>query len=254
MHHLVGLQEKKSAAVDLIEIINPSTPLDSSPRTPHPETSSKRSSQASKWSRISRPLSFNGSIWLKDPEDIVPQFEFVPDAEPGSFDPSQHVFSRSQKRRVVYLVSIAAMFSPLSSNIYFPAIVSISQVSHLQTCTRLILQALHTSVELIALTVTIYMLFQGLAPSLWGPLADNYGRRPVLLCTLVVYVLANLGLALSSSFPTLMVFRGVQAVGSASTIAIGAGIIGDISVAAERGGFMGLFGGSESGSTLSQLI
>jgi hypothetical protein len=29
-------------------------------------------------------------------------------------------------------------------------------------------------------------------------------------------------------------------------IAIGAGIIGDISVAAERGGFMGLYGGSES--------
>jgi hypothetical protein len=254
MHPLVDLQEKKSAAVDLIEIINPSTPLDPSPRTQHPETSSKRSSQTSTWSRISRPLSFNGSIWLKDPEDIVPQFEFVPDAEPGSFDPRQHVFNRSQKRRVVYLVSIAAMFSPLSSNIYFPAIVSISEVSRLQTRTRLILQALHTSLELIALTITIYMLFQGLAPSLWGPVADNYGRRPVLLCTLAVYVLANLGLALSSSFPTLMAFRGVQAVGSASTIAIGAGIIGDISVAAERGGFMGLFGGSESGSTLSQLL
>lgn len=104
--------------------------------------------------------------------------------------------------------------------------------------------------ELIALTVTIYMLFQGLSPSFWGPLADNYGRRPVLLCTLAVYVLANLGLALSSSFPSLMAFRGIQAIGSASTIAIGAGIIGDVSVASERGGFMGLFGGSESDQVL----
>jgi MFS family permease len=120
------------------------------------------------------------------------------------------------------------------------------RVCRLQTCTRLILQALHTSVELIALTVTICMLFQGQAPSFWGPLADNYGRRPVLLCTLVVYVLADLGLALSSSFPTLMIFRGIQAIGSVLTIAIGAGIIGSISGAAERVGFMGLFGGSES--------
>jgi MFS family permease len=100
------------------------------------------------------------------------------------------------------------------------------------------------SVEPIALTVTIYILFQGPAPSFWGPHADNYSRRLVPLCTLAVYVLANLGLALSSSLPTLMIFRGIQAVGSASTIAIGAGIIGDISGAAERGGFIGLFGGS----------
>jgi Major Facilitator Superfamily len=255
MPSLVDRQDKKSITVDLIEAVNLSTVDPSVANTPHPKTSSKRSSQVSTWSsRISRPLSFNGSIWLKNPEDIVPQLEFVPDTEPGSLDPRQHVFTRKQKRRLVYLVSIAAMFSPLSSNIYFPAMVSISKVRYRKEHARLTLKALHTSVELIALTVTIYMLFQGLSPSLWGPLADNYGRRPVLLCTLTVYILANLGLALSPSFATLMAFRAIQAVGSASTIAIGAGIIGDISVAAERGGFMGLFGGSESVSIVLKLI
>src|ERR1700761_41817 len=98
--------------------------------------------------------------------------------------------------------------------------------------------------QLVALSITVYMLFQGIAPSFWGPLADTYGRRPILLSTLAVYILANLGLALSPSFEVLMLFRGIQAVGSASTIAIGAGVIGDIAVAGERGGFMGLFGGS----------
>jgi MFS family permease len=100
--------------------------------------------------------------------------------------------------------------------------------------------------QLVALSITVYMLFQGIAPSLWGPLADSYGRRPILLSTLIVYILANLGLALAPSFKVLMLFRGIQAVGSASTIAIGAGVIGDIAVAGERGGFMGLFGGSKS--------
>jgi hypothetical protein len=33
-----------------------------------------------------------------------------------------------------------------------------------------------------------------------------------------------------------MVFRGIQAIGSSSTIAIGAGVIGDIAAAGERGG------------------
>ena len=43
--------------------------------------------------------------------------------------PVYHVFSQSQKLRMVYTVSLAAIFSPLSSNIYFPALALISKVS-----------------------------------------------------------------------------------------------------------------------------
>ena len=46
----------------------------------------------------------------------------VPSASP------YHVFSRSQKVQMVCIVSLAAIFSPLSSNIYFPALGEISRV------------------------------------------------------------------------------------------------------------------------------
>lgn len=62
---------------------------------------------------------------------------------------------------------------------------------------------------------------QGLAPSFWGPLADVLGRRQILIYTLLFYLGANIGLAFSYNFPMLMVFRFLQAVGSASTISIG---------------------------------
>lgn len=39
-----------------------------------------------------------------------------------------HVFSISKKRQLVYIVSLAGLFSPLSSNIYFPALKEISTV------------------------------------------------------------------------------------------------------------------------------
>lgn len=42
-----------------------------------------------------------------------------------------------------------------------------------------------------------------------------------------------------------MVFRGIQAAGSAATISVGAGVIGDITTAKERGGLIGIFGGSK---------
>lgn len=42
--------------------------------------------------------------------------------------PPYHVFTRSHKLQIVYIVSAAAIFSPLSSNIYFPALGMISRV------------------------------------------------------------------------------------------------------------------------------
>ncbi|TID25600.1 MFS general substrate transporter [Venturia nashicola] len=187
-----------------------------------------------RWSQIgqqlSRPLTFRDSVWLSEPEKLMLQLQFANKDEAVLFDPPHHILSRSKKKQLVYLVSLAAMFSPLSSNIYFPALTDIAE-------------SLNTSIALVALTVSIYMVFQGLAPSFWGPLADSYGRRPIFLSTLFVYFLANIALAQSKSFAMLMLFRGIQAIGSSSTIAIGAGVIGDIALGSERGGFMGLFGG-----------
>ncbi|OKL57496.1 hypothetical protein UA08_06890 [Talaromyces atroroseus] len=144
--------------------------------------------------------------------------------------PPHHVFDRSKKLQMVCIVSLAAIFSPLSSNIYFPAMGDISM-------------SLNTSMSLISLTITVYMIVQGLAPSFWGSISDATGRRPVFIGTFVVYIIANIALAVSTNYPELMVFRALQAAGSAATISIGAGVIGDITTSAERGSLVGIFGG-----------
>jgi hypothetical protein len=41
------------------------------------------------------------------------------------------------------------------------------------------------------------------------------------ICTFVVYLLANIGLAFSKDFASLMVFRALQAIGAAATISVG---------------------------------
>ncbi|KAK4465085.1 major facilitator superfamily domain-containing protein [Cladorrhinum samala] len=151
------------------------------------------------------------------------------DAIHGPLEP-YHVFSRREKWCAVWIVSLAGLFSPLSSNIYFPALGDIS---------------LHTNTSLaaVSLTITTYMAVQGLAPSIWGPLSDTRGRRLTFIGTFVVYLIANVGLAVNGSFAGLMVFRALQAFGGAATISVGAGVIGDITTPKERGGFMGSFGG-----------
>ncbi|KAL3457173.1 major facilitator superfamily domain-containing protein [Aspergillus heterothallicus] len=78
----------------------------------------------------------------------------------------------------------------------------------------------------------------GIAPSMFGAFSDSYGRRLTFATCLTIYTAANLALALTSSYGMLMVLRAIQAAGSAATISISAGVIADIALPEERGGFM----------------
>ncbi|RAQ52150.1 MFS multidrug transporter [Aspergillus flavus] len=143
-------------------------------------------------------------------------------------DAPYSIFDKRQKWLIIAIVSTAATFSGFASNIYFPALPTIAD-------------DLGVSLELVNLTVTSYLIFQGLAPSLWGPVSDVKGRRIAYICTFIVFLGACIGLALSKNYATVIVLRCLQSTGSASTIAIGSGVIGDITTRAERGGFMGIF-------------
>jgi multidrug resistance protein len=92
-------------------------------------------------------------------------------------------------------------------------------------------------------TVTVYLIFQGLSPMVWGPISDRHGRRLVYLVCLSILVLSSIGMALcpTDQFWLLLFLRCFQSGGSASTIALGAGVIGDISTPKERGGYFGMF-------------
>ena len=141
--------------------------------------------------------------------------------------PAYTVFSRSQKRFIVFMVAMAGFFSPLSANIYFPALNPLAR-------------DLHVSNQLINLSLTSYMIFQGLAPTVFGDLADMTGRRPAYLIGFVIYIGANIGLALQDNFVALLVLRCLQSSGSSGTVALGNGVVADIASSGERGKYMGM--------------
>ena len=156
--------------------------------------------------------------------------------------PPHSLFTKQQKIAITVLVSLASVLSPMSATIYVPALPSIAE-------------DLNVSITLINLSVTSYMIFQGLSPSLWGCLTDVIGRRPVYITTLLVYVGACIGLACTENYAELIVFRCLQSTGSASTIAIGAGVIGDITERRERGGFIGVYAaGSLVGNAIGPIL
>ncbi len=75
-----------------------------------------------------------------------------------------------------------------------------------------------------------------------GSIADQLGRRPVYLLVFFMYILANVGLALQTSYPALLLLRMLQSAGGSATIGLGYGVVGDITQPSERGAYMGILG------------
>jgi multidrug resistance protein len=101
----------------------------------------------------------------------------------------------------------------------------------------------------------IFQIFQGIAPVFIGDFADKAGRRPAYFFCFVIYLCANIGLALQNSYAALFVLRCLQSAGSSTTIALSAGVIADVATVAERGGYMGFVtAGSLLGPALGPTI
>lgn len=67
----------------------------------------------------------------------------------------------------------------------------------------------------------------GVGQLFWGPIADRYGRRPVLLGAMVVYLVVSFIAAMAGSFDLLLVARLLQGMSSASTRVLSISIVRD---------------------------
>lgn len=169
-------------------------------------------------------------------------------AAEGNGNPPNHqilpysVFNRAQKRIITWQTSLSAVFSGLSSFIYYPTITALSEF-------------LHVSVAAINLTVAAYLIVAGIASSVFGDVSDQTGRRPVSILAITLYFAANIGLATQNSYVALVALRCLQSAGSAATIAIAHGVISDITTPSERGYYVGiLFGFTNAAPSLGPVI
>lgn len=177
-------------------------------------------------------------------------------------DVDYSVFTVNQRRYIVFTASWAGFFSPVSSQIYFPALNTLAK-------------DLHVSNSLINLTLTSYMvrlsmcighiyfigwltrmqIFQGLSPMFIGDFADKAGRRPAYIMCFTIYIAANIGLALQNNYAALFVLRCLQSAGSSTTIALSSGVVSDVATASQRGSYMGFVtAGSLMGPSVGPVI
>ena len=113
------------------------------------------------------------------------------------------------------VLAALSMLGPFSIDAYLPAFPNIQAD----------LRA--TPIE-VQQTLTAYMLsFAGMV--LWhGALSDAFGRRNVILCALVVFIVGTFGCAASHSVHYLWVFRILQGVSAGAGVVVGRAIIRDL--------------------------
>jgi multidrug resistance protein len=140
--------------------------------------------------------------------------------------PMHTVFTKRERIFIVTMTALGAFFSPLSGQIYFPAIPTLAK-------------DYRTSISRINLTITTYMILQGFAPTIMGSFGDSTGRRPAYILSFAIYLAANIGLATQKSYAALLVLRMLQSAGSSGTVALCYGVIADVGTAAERGQYLG---------------
>ena len=118
-------------------------------------------------------------------------------------------------RRLALILGGLAMFGPFSIDTIFPAF---PQIGEQLGADKMAMQQ----------TISVYLLAYAAMSLVHGPLSDALGRRPVILAGLVVFVLASVGCALSTSLPMLLWFRALQGFSAGVGLIVGRAVIRDV--------------------------
>jgi DHA1 family bicyclomycin/chloramphenicol resistance-like MFS transporter len=115
---------------------------------------------------------------------------------------------------LIVLIALLSAFVPLSTDLYLPALPGMSAY-------------FGASAEQINLTLTAFFVFYALGALVWGPLSDHYGRKPILITGMGLYVLASVLCALVHSVDGLVACRIFQAIGGSASGTVATAIVKD---------------------------
>jgi EmrB/QacA subfamily drug resistance transporter len=96
--------------------------------------------------------------------------------------------------------------------------------------------------ELYTWVVTIYLLTATISGPIYGKLSDLFGRRPIIIFAVSLFLIASALAGLSQEMWQLILFRGLQGLGGGAIFPVALAVVADLYTPAERGKYLGLFG------------
>ena len=118
--------------------------------------------------------------------------------------PDSRFLNRASPPKIVTLILMAGL-SALTMNIFLPSLPAMAAW-------------FDVPYALMQLSVALYLLLSAALQILIGPLSDRYGRRPVLLVSFSMFLLATIGTLLATNATVFLIFRMLQAVIAAGMV------------------------------------
>ncbi|MFO1188215.1 MAG: multidrug effflux MFS transporter [Alphaproteobacteria bacterium] len=118
-----------------------------------------------------------------------------------------------KRPNIVLLVALTGI-GPLATHIFVPALPDAARDLGVTSGT-------------IQLTITAFLVGIATGQLIYGPLSDRFGRKPVLLCGFIFYLVATVFAAISWTLDMLIIARVLQALGGCSGLVLGRAIVRD---------------------------
>lgn len=90
--------------------------------------------------------------------------------------------------------------------------------------------------------VTSFLLTSTITTPLYGKLSDMYGRKPLFVISILIFLVGSCLCGFSASMTQLVLFRGVQGLGAGGLMTLSQTTIADLVAPRERGRYQGMFG------------
>ena len=117
--------------------------------------------------------------------------------------------------RTALVLGLLSMVGPFAIDMYLPAMPAIAA-------------GLGTTEGGVQATLTAYFLAFGVAQMVYGPWADQSGRKLPILTGIVVFFIGSVGAALAGSVEALVLWRAVQGLGGAAVMVVPRAVIRDL--------------------------
>ncbi len=123
--------------------------------------------------------------------------------------------SRPNGLVVTALLTALVALGPMSTDLYLPSLPGL-------------LRHFDADIAEVQLTLSVFLVGLAVGQLVYGPLSDRFGRRPVLLAGLILYVVASAICALAPGVPTLIAARLLQATGACAGPVVCRAVVRDV--------------------------
>jgi MFS transporter, DHA1 family, multidrug resistance protein len=121
---------------------------------------------------------------------------------------------------VVFILALLMGIQPITTDLYLPALPALTE-------------AFGASAAQGQLTLSALLLAFGVSQLVWGPLSDRFGRKPILVIGLTLYILAATGSAFAGAMNHLITWRIMQGLAMGAVVMCGRALVRDLYVPAD---------------------